>query len=83
MVVEEPRRSQGVGKSGKAYDVTSRRIQIFTGNKLVDCTEKLPAAEVGKLAPEFSKVEIMKVARFRITNVRVYNNQPTFDISAI
>lgn len=76
LAVEQPRNSKGTGQSGKAYDFWLLGVQIWTGNKAVECTIRKDRAE------DLPQISVGSRGSFRVGRISMYNGQPRFDIEA-
>ena len=74
LLVEAPRQVKGTSGKGRAYDFWNLRLQIWTGNKAVECTiRKDTEAELPKIQQGIKQT-------FRVVNGRINNGQMGFDI---
>lgn len=76
LAVEDPKEFKGTGKSGKPYEFWNRKLQIWTGNKAVECTIRKDKLD------DHGQILVGSRATFRVVNGRIYNGQLAFDIDA-
>lgn len=74
LAADEPRHSQGTSGKGRAYDFWSQRLQIWTGNKAVECTARADKRD------EFKPVPVGSRGTFKVLSGRVFNGALSFDI---
>jgi len=74
LAVEEPRHVKGTSGKGRAYDFWNMRVQIWTGNKAVECTVRKDSEAELPTIPQGVK------GTFRVVNGRINNGQLGFDI---
>jgi len=73
---DEPRAFSGQSAKGKAYAFAQRRIQLWTGNKAVQCAERKDKVE------DFGPVPIAAKVTFKVVNARISDGQVSFDIES-
>ena len=74
LLVEEPRHVSGTSGKGRAYDFWNVRLQIWTGNKAVECTIRRDKEADFPVIPQGEK------ATFRVVNGRMRDGAMCFDI---
>ncbi len=74
LLVDEPRRISGKSVKGKDYDFWNLGIQIWTGNKAVQCGFRADTAAA------LPKIEQGKASSFKIESGRVRDGAMVFDL---
>jgi hypothetical protein len=78
--IEPPKVFSGTSKGGKPYHITQRRIQIYTGNKSIDVSERLPDPVEGQPQPTFQELPILSMQTFRVTSIRPNGTNLNYDV---
>jgi hypothetical protein len=74
LLVEEPRRVQGKSAKGNPYDFWMLGLQIWTGNKAVQCGFRADALDA------LPTIETGAANSFKIESGRVRDGQLVFDL---
>jgi len=83
LAVDEPKIFSGTSKTGKPFSMTQRRIQLFTGNKQVEVTERLPDPVNGQPAPQFPPLDVLSKVTFKVTNIRAGTFGLNYDVAPL
>lgn len=74
LAVDPVKEIKGTSKSGNAYAFLTREMQIFTGNKAVQCKDQRDAGK------EFPEIRVGSIVEYKLKSFRMNGTVPSFEL---